>query len=186
MSCNAYKENRRALRKLRALHTARVANLRAEANEAAAAKKPRATFTPHEPAPKTFKPLKPEDLVHNPKPFNSAAEPTLDLIEDTKFAEELQKLLDSPKISPRKFRLVCATVIAKGGISCQELDERFGKVIPHNADTSFEEWPLPTPQIQRDILNIFSNIKESDFIGHKIHWQHHADTKSYQDDMPLP
>lgn len=83
--------------------------------------------------------------------------------------EEMQK----NACDANMFRKLCTTAIAKGGISLQDFFAKFGDdVIPRNVDKSLEQWPLPAPNIVKEILALFSTFDPDQFTGNKLPWRH--------------
>ncbi|NQZ13955.1 MAG: hypothetical protein HRT94_03885 [Alphaproteobacteria bacterium] len=122
--------------------------------------------------PKRLKSDKPGAAARTDEPFNSAALPEPDFVEIDNFSEIA--VAESKKVKPssRVFRSLCATAIAKGGISLQDFLDDFGRAIPQNVDTNLKEWPLPDPETVRNILTLFSSFDSDQFTGSKLPWRH--------------
>ena len=54
----------------------------------------------------------------------------------------------------------------------QDFISKFGEVIPRDVDKNLDDWPLPSPQICRDILNLFATFNPDQFTGSIRPWRH--------------
>ena len=162
---------------LKALRAFRVQKQRdSKSDDDPPAKKPAFTLRPSTAAdpskPKRLKSDKPGARAREDKPFNSAAEKKPAFVELVNFAPSATEQLPLTPPSPRVFRALCATAIARGGISLQDFISEFGEVIPRDADSNIDEWPLPAPDVVRNILTLFSSFDVDQFTGSKLPWRH--------------
>lgn len=104
--------------------------------------------------------------------FENAARDKPKYIDDDLFSATAERLLRPDSLATRTFRALCATAIGRGAISMQDFIGEFGEVIPRDADTNLDEWPLPAPNVVRDILTLFSSFDSDQFTGSKLPWRH--------------
>ncbi len=112
------------------------------------------------------------DIKTASSPFDSAADNKPRYIERNLFSRFAKHELEAETINPETFRALCATAIAFGGISTQDMVIEYGDVIPRDVDRSTELWPLPSPNIMRNIMEKFSTFTEDQFTGSKLPWRH--------------
>lgn len=138
---------------------------------------PKVSLTPLSREDKKPKPRTPplrEFFLAEPRPYASAENRTPDVFEELAlFAPAAKAELEKNVRDANVFRKLCTTAIAKGGISLQDFFAKFGDdVIPRNVDKSLEPWPLPAPNLVKDILVLFSTFDPDQFTGNKLPWRH--------------